>query len=289
MIKILSHISLSGNNSSSLKHITKESMNSLYIYNHFQRGYKIYSLSAKELKSRIINYLEASRGTKIAKDSLIELQLDKILDFITLKKCNQKNIGIWSNGPKPVLIESGGNYILEYSSIYYILKNLFYGLRDYDKENKKGFEFEDSLCNSLRNEEFDVILDSTIIKSGDTKREIDAGVRIGDKLYLFECKCFERPLNFDIGNLNTINYRTEELEKKLTQADTLIDFITKNTKGDNYDFSWAVEISSYVVSSYTEWIWSKEKRLWTKDPNIPRILSVYEVIKLLKSERFLSK
>lgn len=110
-------------------------------------------------------------------------------------------------------------------------------------------------------------------------------MRLNNKLYLFECKCFERPLNFDIGDPDTIKYRVEELDKKLAQADTLVDFITNNIKGDNYDFSWATDISSYVVSSYTEWIWSKEKRLWSKNPTIPRIVSVYEALKLLKLDK----
>lgn len=285
LIKILSNISLSSDGFLNIKNISKDISTLMFIYHNFQRGYKVYSISRSELKSSIIEIFDDLQAKKSIRTSSLDSQLDDILNFITLNEDGQKNIGIWSNGPKPILIESCGNYILEYSSIYYIFKNLFFGLRNYDSKNKKGFEFEDSLCDLLRMEGFDVILDSEIIKIGDEKREIDAGVRLNNKLYLFECKCFERPLNFDIGELNTIKYRVEELDKKLTQADTLIDFITNNIKGDNYDFSWATDISSYVVSSYTEWIWSKEKRLWSKDPTIPRIVSVYEVLKLLKSDK----
>lgn len=285
LIKILSNISLSSNIFSKLKNISKDSARLMFIYHNFQRGYKIYPIDRCELKSSIIDGLNRLNKEKPTKTSSLELQLDSILDFITLREGGQSNIGIWSNGPKPILIESCGKYILVYSSIYYIFKNLFYGLRNYDSKNKKGFEFEDSLCEILRCEGFDVILDSFIIKKGDLKREIDAGVRLNDKLYLFECKCFERPLNFDIGNIETLNHRMEELDKKLTQADTLIDFIIENKNGDNYDFSWAKDISSYVVSSYTEWIWSKDERLWSCDKNIPRIVSVYEVLKLLRSAK----
>lgn len=49
--------------------------------------------------------------------------------------------------------------------------------------------------------------------------------------------------------------------------------------------SWAKDISSYVVSSYTEWIWSIDERLWSSDKGIPRIVSVYEVLKLLRSAK----
>lgn len=285
LIKILSNMSLSSDIFSNLKNVSKNNARLMFIYHNFQRGYKVYSIDRNEIKSSIIDGLNRLNKKGSSKTSSLELQLDNILDFITLREGGQSNIGIWSNGPKPILIESCGKYILEYSSIYYMFKNLFYGLRNYDSNNKKGFEFEDSLCEVLRREGFDVILDSFIIKKGDLKREIDAGVRLNDKLYLFECKCFERPLNFDIGNIETLNHRMEELDKKLTQADTLIDFVIENKTGDNYDFSWAKDISSYVVSSYTEWIWSIDERLWSSDKGIPRIVSVYEVLKLLRSAK----
>ncbi|WP_394570861.1 hypothetical protein [Citrobacter amalonaticus] len=278
-------MSLSSDIFSNLKNVSKNNARLMFIYHNFQRGYKVYSIDRNEIKSSIIDGLNRLNKKGSSKTSSLELQLDNILDFITLREGGQSNIGIWSNGPKPILIESCGKYILEYSSIYYMFKNLFYGLRNYDSNNKKGFEFEDSLCEVLRCEGFDVILDSFIIKKGDLKREIDAGVRLNDKLYLFECKCFERPLNFDIGNIETLNHRMEELDKKLTQADTLIDFVIENKTGDNYDFSWAKDISSYVVSSYTEWIWSIDERLWSSDKGIPRIVSVYEVLKLLRSAK----
>ncbi|CAK6611873.1 TPA: hypothetical protein ACHWKL_001075 [Providencia stuartii] len=285
LIKILSNISLSSDRFLKIKNVSEDFRELMFIYNNFQRGYKIYSICRSELKSSIIEIYDNLKAKESIRKSSLDSQLDDILDFIILKEGGQKNIGIWSNGPKPILIESCGNYILEYSSIYYIFKNLFFGLRNYDSKNKKGFEFEDSLCDLLKMEGFDVILNSSIIKIGDNKREVDVGVRLNNKLYLFECKCFERPLNFDIGDPDTIKYRVEELDKKLAQADTLVDFITNNIKGDNYDFSWATDISSYVVSSYTEWIWSKEKRLWSKNPTIPRIVSVYEALKLLKLDK----
>ncbi|KHT22269.1 hypothetical protein [Pectobacterium carotovorum] len=285
LIKILSNLGLSSYRILKIRNTSKDFREFMFIYNNFQRGYKTYSICRSELKSSIIEIYDNLKAKKSIRNSSLDSQLDDILDFITLKEDGQKNIGIWSNGPKPILIDSCGNYILDYSSIYYIFKNLFFGLRNYDSENKKGFEFEDSLCDLLKAEGFDVILNSSIIKIGDNKREVDVGVRLNNKLYLFECKCFERPLNFDIGDPDTIKYRVEELDKKLTQADTLIDFITNNIKGDNYDFSWATDISSYVVSSYTEWVWSKEKRLWSKNLTIPRIVSVYEALKLLKLDK----
>lgn len=286
MLQLLSWVAVSSSvvNNSFKKMNGKNDLWS-YIYNHFQRGYKVYALTYEELKIELKQCLAQFKQRGTLTLSNLEEQFDKIIEFVTLKESCQENIGIWSNGPKPILIQSSDVYILEYSSIYYLLQNLFFGLRHYDSKNMKGFEFEDSLCELATNNGFDVVLDSTEIKTQDKNREVDVGVRIGDKLYLFECKCFERPLNFDIGNPKTINNRTEELDKKLQQADTLREFVIENSKGTNYDFSWATEVHSYVVSPYTEWVWSKEKRLWSSNPDIPRILSVYEVIEFLKSEK----
>ena len=285
MLQLLSRIALSSVANHALNKMNGKKNHRFHIYSHFQRGYKVYALTYDELKIELKQCLEQLKKSGILTESDLENQFDEIIEFVTLKSSNQENIGIWSNGPKPVLIKSNDVYILEYSAIYYVLKNLFFGLQHYDSKNRKGFEFEVSLCELARNNKFDVILDSTKIKTQNHNREVDVGIRVGDKLYLFECKCFERPLNFDIGEPKTINHRIEELDKKLEQADTLREFVIGNSKGTNYDFSWATEVHSYVVSPYTEWVWSKEERLWSSNPDIPRIISVHEVIELLKSER----
>jgi len=257
----------------------------LALYSNFQRGYKLYNLSPQELKLKINSCFSLLNNSGIFIESDLENQIDDILDFVTLEESTQSNMGIWSNGPKPILIKSNDHYILDYSSIYYLFKNLFFGLKSYDSKNTKGFEFENQLGELARNNGFDVILESSEIKTKYQKREVDVGIRMDNKLYLFECKCFERPLNFDKGEPRTINYRIEELEKKLEQADTLREFVLDNRKGNNFDFSWATEVHSFVVSSYTEWVWSESEQLWAKDRELPRILSVYEVIELLKSEK----
>jgi hypothetical protein len=289
MLKLLSKVAISSSDNHTLKVMGGKNNDWLRIYSHFQRGYKVYALTYDELKFELNKCLDQLTNTGMSTGSNLESQFEDIIKFLTIDDSNQKNIGIWSNGPKPVLMKSNNMYILEYTSIYYLLKNLFFGLRHYDPKNKKGFEFEDSLCELARKNRFDVILDSTEIKTQSQQREVDVGVRVGDKLFLFECKCFERPLNFDIGEPKTINHRIEELDKKLVQADTLREFVMENRKGTNYDFSWATEIYSYVVSPYTEWVWSKDERLWSSNPDIPRIVSVHEVIELLKSEKNLSE
>jgi len=119
------------------------------------------------------------------------------------------------------------------------------------------------------------------IKYQDTTREVDVAIKVNNEiLFIFECKAFERPLNFSIGNERVINSRIKKFKESLEQVDTLVSFIEKNKKGDNYDFSWAKQIYGVVVSPYTEWIWSLEQSLWIKidDLQFPKIMSVTEAI-----------
>ncbi|CAH1590498.1 conserved hypothetical protein [Vibrio owensii] len=285
IIFVLSHIAISRTDHKTHKQDSRKGNEWLKIYSKLQRGYHVYPLSYEELLGLISDCVREYKEDGVIKTSNVESDLNDILNFIILDESKQNNLGVWSNGPKPILSECDGMYIFDYSSIYYFLNNIFFGLRHYDSANKKGFEFEDSLCDLAKNNGFNVILNSDVVKTDTQKREVDVGIRIEDKLYLFECKCFERPLDFDIGEPRTINHRIQELDKKLDQADTLRDFIIKNPIGNNYDFSWAKEVHSYVVSSYTEWIWSHDQRLWNSCQNVPRILSAYEVISLLKSEK----
>jgi hypothetical protein len=113
---------------------------------------------------------------------------------------------------------------------------------------------------------------------------VDAAIRISDTLYLFECVSIERPLDFEIGKISTINHRNEELDKKVEQALTLRNFVTANPAGHNYDFSWATEICVFVVSPFVEWIWSRSERLWHND-TVPRILSAEEALAYMREKR----
>lgn len=257
---------------------------SLLYYQKFQRGYTIFPSSLIDIKSSILKYASILRKDNRIHESKIESQLDSILEHITLDKNKQKNIGIWSNGPKYILIDIGRGYLCDISSWHALLRNMFFGLRNYDPTSKKGIEFESTFSDMLKASGFDIELQSKVIHCGRKKREIDVAVRISDNLYLFECRASERPLNFDIGHPSTINRRSNDLKKKVEQSDSLEKFIQENRVGDNYDFSWAQSIDSFVVSPYTEWIWSKDQSLWTKCGKFPRIMSINDVIQYLKNE-----
>jgi hypothetical protein len=116
------------------------------------------------------------------------------------------------------------------------------------------------------------------------RRELDAGVVIGDVLYVLECVSIERPLDYEIGSLTTFSRRRERLDRKVTQVLTLADFLRAKSRGTNYDFTHVREIVPLVVSPFEEWIWERSERLWLSD-GTPRILSAREALDLLMEVR----
>ncbi|WP_386082304.1 hypothetical protein ACFIOZ_03415 [Vreelandella sp. F11] len=281
---VFSHIAIGGNVGPSLKSLDIDSKKLVNFYMKYQRAYSLYEPKIIDIKEGIINHFETLRKQNAIGPSRLEEQLDKILKFITLDENNQSSLGVWSNGPKPVLVEADGLYICDYSSWLPLLKNVFFGLRNYDPQSKKGVEFECAFSAAVTAAGFEVVLKSTEIKFDKTKREVDVAVRIKDNLYLFECRASERPLDFVIGKPKTIRTRCDNFEEKLNQVSTLGDFIKTNRKGGNYNFEWAREIHSFVVSPYTEWVWSTASCYWTECKKYPRIMSVYEAIEYLKAE-----
>ncbi|MGX7003207.1 hypothetical protein [Caballeronia sp. KNU42] len=253
----------------------------VFYYARFQRAYKLYDATLTELKQTILDSIIKERAEGNLRESNAEQQIDFIVDFLTLDEEKQPLVGLWSHGPRYVIIKFGDSYFCDYSSWFIIFKNLFFGLRNYDPNSKKGGEFEYAFGEYAKSKSFNVIMQSRKITASGGEREIDVAIRIKDSLYVFECRAFERPLDFAIGKPKTIKARINDLKSKLDQVHTLVDFIKINRLGENYDFSWAKEIYGAVVSPYTEWIWSLDRYLWTDMPTFPRIMSAPEALDYL--------
>uniref|UniRef100_A6VY95 NERD domain-containing protein n=1 Tax=Marinomonas sp. (strain MWYL1) TaxID=400668 RepID=A6VY95_MARMS len=257
----------------------------LKYHSKFQRGYFVIKESSGEIKKSILKYYNDLKISGFIKESELESQIDAIFEHVVLNEDKQKNIGVWSRGPQYVLIGIDDGFLCDSSSWHFLIQNMFYGLRDYDPKSIKGHEFETTLANIFKNDNFDVINNSFVIRKENIKREIDVAVRIRDNLYLFECKASERPLNFDIGNPKTISNRTRDFKEKLEQAESLKEFILNNKVGNNYDFSWAESVNSFVVSPFTEWVWDTSPNLWSECKCFPRLMSVNGAIQYLTSEK----
>lgn len=268
----------------SLKTINLDRDGHLLYYQKYQRGYLYHGGELGDIKEEILNILRSEIQISTFSAEKTGEQLDKILDFLTLTAQKQSFISLWSSGPRYVFIPFQNHFICDYSAWFAIFRTLFFGLKNYDPTSKKGLEFEDTFASMAITNGLDVVVKSKEIRLGTQKREVDVGVRIKNHLYLLECKAAERPIDFAIGNPKSINSRTVDFTDKIAQATSLEEFVKKNKKGDNYDFSWATEVTGIVVSPYIEWIWSKAEELWISGHlDTPRILSAHEAIEFLMS------
>lgn len=238
-----------------------------------KRAYASLRCSNDELASAIQERLSLLNINNISNETT-----DKILEFISLRTKNQESIGIWSGGPRPLIIPSNNHQLFDAVGIIPRLRSIFAFLKH--DAGSRGFSFEKTFRETLVGRGYDVIFGEKKTKLNN-KREIDAGVIISDTLYLFECISIERPLDYEIGNPKTFEIRNKLLEDKLEQAITANDFFSSNPLGTNYDFT-NKKIEHFVVSPFIEWVWSRDQKYW-HSPHLPRIISAAEAISLLEA------
>jgi hypothetical protein len=92
--------------------------------------------------------------------------------------------------------------------------------------------------------------------------EVDAAVRIGDRLVLIECFSYELPLDFEVGKPSVFDKRKEFVLEKVDQARTLAERIAKEPKGSKFDIIWAKSIEWRVVSPFVEFAWQIDEPLY---------------------------
>ncbi|NKK70078.1 hypothetical protein GFM13_06670 [Rhizobium leguminosarum bv. viciae] len=200
-----------------------------------------------------------------------------VLDDIVLSGQMRSRISLWSGGPLPFLVSEPGGFLMIFDNLPEILQKKFVGVKH--KTTEHGIVFEDEFRAGLDAAGFK--FDHLVVKEyGGRKREIDAAVKIGEKLYVLECLSMELPLDFEIGSKKTIDRRNDLLEEKIGQAQSLSAFLEENPKGTNYDYSDVSEFIHYVVTPFVEWIGSEKEKYWDGFGN-PRILSSDEAIELL--------
>jgi hypothetical protein len=215
---------------------------------------------AKQLKhERIFSIDEARQG----------------VEFISLSRAAQKNIGLWSGGKVPILIPSMNALVIDLAAIIPLLYTIFFGLKKVPQIG--GDTFENSVRAALRSRKFDVCLQGELHWPRGNPREVDVGVRIGDRLLLIECFSYELPLDYEVGKPSVFEKRKAFILKKLDQAQTLAERIAKGPKGTNFDVTWAKAIDWRVVSPFVEFAWHLNEPLFD-EAGLPRVLQVNELL-----------
>ena len=245
----------------------------------YQRGYSIHENAgyAERLTGVAVKLMDDWLGP--ANHRMSE-EAALVHEFLTLRAANQQGSGLWSLGPRYVFTEHSFGVVIDLQALTVVLQNAFFGVSC--QPEGKGAAFEDTFRAYATEAGLD-LLPHRILKNCSGERECDAAVRVGDTLFLCECRAMERPLDFEIGRVQTVERRTIDLQKKVDQVLSLGDFVRQAPRGTNYDFSWAREIVPLVVSPFIEWIWTKDGSAWLNE-TIPRVLSAREAVTLMRGE-----
>lgn len=238
------------------------------------RGYHVFVGSTDDLCQMLVERIKL-----LFKKELLLEEVRKVVMSLLLDVSHQSHVSPWSGGPRAIIIPGDNVLILDFVSIPSVLQTLFVFMRD--RLGGSGTVFEELFRNALMRRDYDVRSGDLFSDDG-KQREMDAGVQIGDCLYLFECVSVERPLDYEIGNPKTLSGRIERLKGKLEQVEGLKKFIKRSPVGKNYDYSSVKRIEHFVVSPFVEWIWSYSPTLWN-DLGFPRIVSPDEALLILES------
>ena len=197
------------------------------------------------------------------------------VEFVSLSKAAQGNIGLWSGGKRPILIPSINGLMIDLAAIIPFLDTIFFGLKKTPQVG--GESFENSVRAALRLRKLDICLQGELRWPIDNPREVDAAVRMGARLILIECFSYELPLDYEVGKPSVFDRRKAFILEKLDQAQTLAERIAKEPKGTNFDVSWAKVIDWRVVSPFVEFAWHLNDPLFDED-GLPRVLQVRELM-----------
>lgn len=239
------------------------------------RGYHLFVGSREDLLEMLIERLSAIFSTTFDRE-----EVRGVLSSITLRDEVQGRIAPWSNGPRSVVIPAGEFCLVDLVSVPALLSSIFAFMSD--RLGERGTVFERLFREALGRRGFGVKSGKLEALDG-SERELDAGVIVDGRMYLFECVSIERPLDFEIGRPRTMAVRKERLSQKLAQAKSLHEFVSGNPTGRNYDFSETKEFVWIVVSPFVEWIWDWKPELWL-DSKTPRILAPNEAFSLLGAD-----
>jgi hypothetical protein len=242
--------------------------------NLLQRGYSITGVSLESLTEEAIGRARAE-GYETA------LNPDEVtagFRFMLLDNQAQAAIALWSGGKRPVLILQDDRVVVDLAAVIPFLRNLFFRIRE--KTGAKGPAFEDGVREAIKQVGLSLVHSGELVWGDGRKREVDAAIRLGDRLVLVECFSHERPLDFELSRPGVFEGRQRRLADKTEQARSLYEAILNGPTGRNFDFSWASSVDWRLASPFVEFAWSLEMHQFDEE-GVARILQVGELLDYL--------
>lgn len=242
--------------------------------NLLYRGYAVTPISLAQMAKDAVFWADILK----LKLQVSEADALKGLEFIALGPASQGHIALWSGGKRPILVPSFEGLMIDLAAIVPFLYTLFFGMR---KDGQAGGDaFEDAVREGLKARGLDIVHHGHLYWGNADPREVDAAVRIGDRLILVECFAYDLPLDYEIGKPSVFDVRKGFILDKTTQNESLAARIVAAPKGTNFDFSWAKTVEWRVVSPFVEFAWEIGEPLIDID-GVPRVMQVSELLDYL--------
>lgn len=123
-------------------------------------------------------------------------------------------------------------------------------------------------------------------KSGE-KKEIDCSFIYMNYLFIIECKSLSVSEGSILGESGAINFRKKKLIEFIDEVEKKVDFIISNKTNLSIEIpSNITHIVSFVVTSFTEYIWVNNEELFF-NRELPRIMTLDE-IKQIKQDSIIN-
>lgn len=243
------------------------------ILRDWQRSYEL--VTRAFLTRQIESFLErygARLGFPISLDGV---NVEKVLDFLSLTERNRSDIDLVTHGPHKLLLPIGEcEFILDYAWIFDFLYNLFYEVSVSD-QNFKGYMLEAVVHKD------DAPLTNKPCKATDgTSKQIDASFKVGDSLLIAECRAKGKSFGFFRGDTRAIKYRNDFIQRLLWDIDEKGRWLASRPVGLNYDIHGFTKVICIGVTPFVEYIPGLSESYWLVK-GVPRILTPVELRQML--------
>lgn len=168
--------------------------------------------------------------------------------------------------------------LIDFSWIYRTFLTFFFRLKMPD-QNFKGTILEKSLVTTPS------ILPTKSIKASDkTEHQMDYSFIKDKVLYILECKSVSMSVDYEKGNKEAIERRTEEVvNRSLKECDEKVQWLINHKEIIKQYAPDAEFIVPIGISAFTEYIPSKSHYYWLND-ELPRVLTPKEISELRKED-----
>lgn len=243
--------------------------------NLHQRGYAITRWRMENVAEEALVWARAAGQ----ETTLTIAEVNAAFEFVCLDRTGQGMIALWSGGKRPLMFSQDGRLVADVAAIAPFLQSLFFGVRE--DTGAKGPVFEAGVRDALGRVGLEIVYSGEVEFPDGAQREIDAAVRLGDRLVLIECFSFERPLDFELARPGVLAARQKRLLAKAAQARSLHDAILARPSGKNFDFSWATSVEWRLASPFVEFAWDFSDDCFDQQ-GVARLMQVDELLDYLK-------